>query len=45
MFDRLLDVGLERLKELFSKLCVEHKRMVATHFISLLSEGRQPHFP
>lgn len=39
MFDRLLDVGLERLKELFSKLCVEHKRMVATHFISSYQRG------
>lgn len=34
MFDRLLDMPLDRLKEIFTKLCPEHRQVVATRFIS-----------
>ena len=39
MFDRLLDMPLDRVKEIFTKLCVEHKQMVATRFISAYQKG------
>lgn len=39
MFDRLLDMPLERLKEIFTKLCPEHRQMVATRFISAYQKG------
>lgn len=39
MFDRLLDMPLPRVKEIFEKLCVEHKQIVATRFISAYQRG------
>lgn len=39
MFDRLLDMPLDRLKEIFTKLCPEHRQVVATRFISAYQKG------
>lgn len=39
MFDRLLDLPLDRLKEIFTKLCPEHRQVVATRFISAYQKG------
>lgn len=38
-FDRLLDLDLESLKTLFSKLCPEHKQFAATRFITAYEKG------
>ncbi len=39
MLDRLLDIDIKALKKIFSALCPEHKKLVATRFYTLLEKG------